>query len=133
MHCPRWTLHLNHLPAPGPSVSWVHRESTVSGVPCVSSGELISGCDPPGRCQPSKIPAGSLLTVWWRMLAKIAAAPCLPALAVAQWPLCLQQWGGACTQPLALFCYWLSPLFCEQARLGFRAFCSKVLFFFPSL
>ena len=28
----------------------------VSGVPCVSSGELISGCDPPGRCQPSRIP-----------------------------------------------------------------------------
>ena len=32
---------------------------TVSGVLCVSSGELISGCDPPGRCQPSRIP-GSL-------------------------------------------------------------------------
>ena len=30
--------------------------STVSGVPCVSSGELISGCFPPGRCQPSRIP-----------------------------------------------------------------------------
>ena len=30
--------------------------STISGVPCVSSGELISGCDPPGGCQPSKIP-----------------------------------------------------------------------------
>ena len=30
--------------------------STVSGVPCVSSGELISGCDPPGGCQPSRIP-----------------------------------------------------------------------------
>ena len=30
--------------------------SAISGVPCVSSGELISGCDPPGRCQPSRIP-----------------------------------------------------------------------------
>ena len=28
----------------------------ISGVPCVSSGELISVCSPPGRCQPSKIP-----------------------------------------------------------------------------
>ena len=28
----------------------------ISGVPCVSSGDLISGCDPPGRCQPSRIP-----------------------------------------------------------------------------
>ena len=25
-------------------------------MPCVSPGELISGCDPPGRCQPSRIP-----------------------------------------------------------------------------
>ena len=30
--------------------------SLVSGVPFVSSGELISGCDSPGRCQPSRIP-----------------------------------------------------------------------------
>ena len=28
----------------------------VSGKPRVSSGELISGCDPPGGCQPSRIP-----------------------------------------------------------------------------
>ena len=45
-----------HLPLPSHSVSWVCNESAVSGVPCVSSGELISGCDPPGRCQPSRIP-----------------------------------------------------------------------------
>ena len=50
-HCPRWSVHLNHLPGPSHSVSWVYSGSTVSGVPCVSSGELISGCDPPGRCQ----------------------------------------------------------------------------------
>ena len=30
-----------------------------SGAPCVSSGELISGCDLPGGCQPSRI-SGSL-------------------------------------------------------------------------
>ena len=28
----------------------------VSGVPCVSSGEIISGCNSPCRCHPSKIP-----------------------------------------------------------------------------
>ena len=44
------------LPSPGCSVSWVHHENTISGEPCVSFGELISGCDPPGRCQPSRIP-----------------------------------------------------------------------------
>ena len=58
-----------HLPGPSHSVSWVHSRSTVSGVPCVSSGELISDCDPPGRCQPSRVPrrrlaTGSLLAVW---------------------------------------------------------------------
>ena len=55
-HCPRWSVHLNHLPGPSHLVSWVHHKSTVSGGPCVSSGELISGCNPPGRCQPSRIP-----------------------------------------------------------------------------
>ena len=55
-HCPTWAVSLNHLPSPSHSVSQVHRRSTVSGVPCVSSGELISGCDPLGRCQPSRIP-----------------------------------------------------------------------------
>ena len=41
-----------------------------SGVPCVSSGELISGCDPPSGCQPSRISRSlwletrSLFAVW---------------------------------------------------------------------
>ena len=55
-HCPTWAVSLNHLPSLSHLVSQVHRRSTVSGVPCVSSGELISGCDPLGRCQPSRIP-----------------------------------------------------------------------------
>ena len=45
-----------HLPNPSHLVFWVCSGSTVSSVPCASSGELISGCDPPGRCQPSRIP-----------------------------------------------------------------------------
>ena len=58
-----------HLLGPGRSVSWVRSKSAISGVPCVSSGELISDCDPPGRCQPSRVPrrrlaTGSLLAVW---------------------------------------------------------------------
>ena len=55
-HCPRWSLCLIHLPGPSCLISWVHPKSAVSGVLCVSSGELISGCDPLGRCQPSWIP-----------------------------------------------------------------------------
>ena len=97
-HCPKWAVHLNHLPSPGPSVFQLHLESTTSGVPYVSSGELISGCDSPGRCQPSArkicLATGHLLTVWWRMqVSGVEIAPCLLALAVAYLPLCLQ-WHG---------------------------------------
>ena len=52
---PRWGSESCHLPVPSHSVSWVQSRSAISGVLCVSSGELISGCDPPGRCQPSRI------------------------------------------------------------------------------
>ena len=44
------------LPHPCCSVFWVYSRCAFSGVPCVSSGELISGCDPPSRCRPSRIP-----------------------------------------------------------------------------
>ena len=56
VHCPRWSVHLHHLPGPVRLVSWVHHKSAISGVQYVSSGELISGCNPPGRCQLSRIP-----------------------------------------------------------------------------
>ena len=45
-----------HLPHPCHSVFWVYNQCAFSGVLCVSSGELISGCDPPGGCQLSRIP-----------------------------------------------------------------------------
>ena len=45
-----------HLPCPSCSVFWVYSRCAFSGVLCVSSGELISGCDPPGGFQPSRIP-----------------------------------------------------------------------------
>ena len=44
---PPWSSH---------SVSWVAMGAPISSVPYVSSGELISGCDPAGRSQPSRIP-----------------------------------------------------------------------------
>ena len=43
-----------HLPCSSRLVSWVL--SGVSDVPCVSPGELISSCNPPDGCQPSRIP-----------------------------------------------------------------------------
>ena len=36
-HCPRWTVHLNHLPGPSHSVSQVCHKSTISDVLCISS------------------------------------------------------------------------------------------------
>ena len=44
------------LPHPCRSVFWVYSRCTFSDVLCVSSGGLISGCDPPGGCRPSRIP-----------------------------------------------------------------------------
>ena len=100
-HCPRWALHLVHLPDPGGSVSWVCHEGTVPDVPCVSSGELISGCDTPGRCDPSRIPSQEDVIINSQPAhslvedavsgAEFAGAPCLPSLTVVHLPLCL--WG----------------------------------------
>ena len=56
VHCLRWAVHLIHLPSPSCLVSQVCYESTVPGVLCVSSGELISGCDTPGWCELFRIP-----------------------------------------------------------------------------
>ena len=88
-HSPQVGSASYHLPGPG------HSGSTVSGVPCVSSGELISGCDLPGRCPGSQ---EDLVSSWepaHRLVedvlsgAEIAAAPCLQALAVSSLLLCL--------------------------------------------
>ena len=57
-----WRVHTSQVrcvlspPQSSRMVSWVCSGSTVSGVPCVSFGELISDCDLPGRCQPFRIP-----------------------------------------------------------------------------
>ena len=53
---PRWAVHLITSPIPASWASWVRSGSAVSGVRCVSSGELIYGCTPSGGCQPSRIP-----------------------------------------------------------------------------
>ena len=45
-----------HLPGPIRLFSWGCSRSAISGVLCVSSGELISDCNPPGGCQLSRIP-----------------------------------------------------------------------------
>ena len=52
--CPQLKAATYHLPHPSCSVFWVYNRQAFSGVPCVSSGELFSGCDPPSRCRPSR-------------------------------------------------------------------------------
>ena len=44
------------LPRPSRLVFWMYNGCAFSGMPCVSSGELISGCNPPSGCQFSRIP-----------------------------------------------------------------------------
>ena len=120
-------------PGPSHSVSWVRGVSADSGVWCVSSGEQISDCDPPGGCQPSRIPE-DLGSNWEpaRSLVEDAIsgaeiAPHLSAPAVAHLPLCLQRGKGPVCSRLELLWYSLGPLLCEQARLCFITFCEKVL------
>ena len=60
-----------------------------------------------------------------------AAAPCLPALAVAHLPLCL--WGGRAlsSSHLVFLSYFPNPLFCDHARVhhvALESFEAKVLF-----
>ena len=110
------------------------------GAPRVSSGELISGCDPPGRCQLSRIPGrrgeqlgacsqfgggcGSLSSRLPQSLASGSGCRVPASLPLA---------GGVGvgrvvrSSRLAALWYSLSLLFCEQARLCIRAFHGKVL------
>ena len=53
---PQLKAETYRLPRPCHSVFWVYNRRAFSGVPCVSSGELISGYDPPSGCRPSRIP-----------------------------------------------------------------------------
>ena len=54
--CPQLKAATYRLPHPSRSVFWVYNGHAFSGVPCMSSGELISGFNPPSGCQPSRIP-----------------------------------------------------------------------------
>ena len=104
----------NLSPPPSQTLGFLGLQwAAFSGVPCVSSGELISGCDPTGRCRPSRIPRNlgeqqSLLAVWCRMPLWGRDCP-LPALAALA-GLSLAGYGLAHSQ-LALLC----PLFHEHA------------------
>ena len=102
-------------------VSWVHRESAVLGVPCVSSGKLISATllvdvNHP-KSQEDVVsnwePACSLVE---DAISGAKIAPCLLPLAVAHLPLCL--WHGVGQSVVG----WLSSsdhsVLCSMSRPG---------------
>ena len=114
----------------------MRHESTVSDVPCVSSGELIFATllvdvNCPGSQEDlvsNWEPAHSLVE---DAISGAEIAPRLPAMAVARLPL---WWGeGLVHSWLALLWCSPNPLLYEWARLCLRAFLGKVLFFFLSL
>ena len=100
VHSPEVGSSSYHIPHPSHSISWVHSRSAISGVLCVSSGELISGCDPPGGCPLSMIP-GRLVSNWEPACSLVNdaisgadIAPLLRAQAIACPPLCFQRGMG---------------------------------------
>ena len=139
VHCPRWAVHLNHLPGPSSSVSWLCRENTVSGMLCVSSGELISGCDPSGRCQPSRIPARLGLATE-SLLSGGGCWSLGPTLPFVFWlwlsPACLSASGGWMGQSAAgQLAFGIRSIFCYVSGPGCTSGQSflKESFFFPLL
>ena len=114
-----------HLPSPSHSVSWVHRKSAFSSLPCVLWGadlrlNLLVDVNRP-RSQEN------LVSNWEPPHSLVEDASCLPVLAAACLPLCLQQGEGPVHGWPALLWYSLNLLFCEQARLCLRAFRGNVL------
>ena len=96
--------------------------STVSGVLCVSSGELISATLLADVTHPGL--QEDLVSNWEPdhslvedAISGAEVASRLRALAVARLPLCLQWVEGPVHSQLALLWYSLNPLFCEWAWL----------------
>ena len=111
-------------------ISWVCHKSTVSGMPCVSSEELISGWDTPAQCQLSRIP-GRHINNWepaYSLVkdaisgAEIAVAPHLSALAVACLPLCLVEERGRGESggegPICQFSFGIYSVLCSVSVPG---------------
>ena len=55
-HSSMWAVHLMHFPGPSHSVSQVCHRARILGGAWVSSEELVSGYDTPGRYESPKIP-----------------------------------------------------------------------------
>ena len=123
---PRWGGESFHFPGPSCSVSWVCSESDISGVLCVSSGELISGVTL--LADVNRLGSQEDLVSNWEPACSLVEhaisaadfAPRLLAQAVARQSLCLLWGEGLVHSRLALLWYALSVLFCELVRQCFR-------------
>ena len=91
---PRW----GRLRRPRRWFFWVYTGRAFSGVPSVSSGELVSGRDPPGGCPPSRprgvlVSNGVCLQFGIGCLSAAASAP--PGSGCPGRPACLRRgWAG---------------------------------------
>ena len=109
-------VHLPGQPLGFLGVPW----SAISAAPCVSSGELVSGCDPPGGCQLSRI-SEALVRHWGpaHSLVEDASLGSRLPLAFRLWlspaRLSLQRGEGPVRSRLGLLWCSLNPLFCERA------------------
>ena len=133
-HSPRWAVHLIHPPGPRHSVSWVYHVSplgswsqAVTVLAYVnhpgSQEDVISNWQPAYGVVEDAVPGS-----------EIAAAPCLPLLAIAHLLLCL--WGGRAPNGSQLLLFWYlighKTLFCVRTRghrLALERFAGEVLLF----
>ena len=113
-----------HLPGQPLGFLGVRWERHLSCTVCVSSGELVSGCDPPGGCQLSSI-SGSLgsslgacsqfgggCRLWGRDCPSPSGSGCPPPASPSS------AGEGPVRSRLGLLWCSLNPLFCERAMLS---------------
>ena len=100
------------LTYPSCLVVWVYNGCTFTGVPCVSSGELITGCDPPSNVDHSESQE-VLVNNEFCLQFGIGCLSRAVMPTSASGCLCLPVSGRGWAGPLRLAL--LTPLFCEQA------------------
>ena len=124
-HCPRWAVHLSHLPGPSRLVYQIFQATRTPSQVCSVSplgsryqaSTLLADINHPVSQEDLVSNWESVHNLVEDAISGAEIAPCLPALAVALLPLCLWQGDGPVCSWLAFLCYSLTPLFCEQTRL----------------
>ena len=129
-HCPMWALHLIHLPSPSHCFLGVPRLFWGADLRLWHSWPVWTIKDP----RKMWLATAHSLVKDAVSGSEIAAAPCLPLLAIAHLPLCL--WGGRAPNGSQLLLLWYlidhKTLSCERTRghrLALEPFVGEVLLF----